>query len=603
MRDFFKLFRYIFPYRAKAALNITFNLISVFFSLFSITMIIPFLRILFGANKRVVELLPWGINTINHNVDYLLSLAIERYSTSKALLILTLIVVAATILKTLFGYFANILMSSVINGIVRDFQLKIYTKVLRLPVGYFLSHRKGDIISRITSDVFEVKASVTSSLDMIFREPLTILVFLVFLFIMNAQLTLFALVILPISGIFIFRLGRSLRKRSLAGQVKMGEIVSQVDETITGMRIIKAFSAETKMQQRFTRLNHLYYQMMNRIAQRRALSLPFGELIGTLVIVNIIYFGGNIVLKNPQSFSAASYIAYLVVFSQVIKPARALANAYFNIQRGLASVQRIEHFLHEEETIADSADAKPIKDFQQRIEYRDVSFRYTEAEVLKNINLTIDKGKSIALVGQSGAGKTTIVDLLPRFYDVTDGDILIDGVSIKTLRLEELRALIGVVSQEAILFNDTFFNNIAFGIDNASMDQVIAAAQIANAHEFIMATENGYNTNIGERGMKLSGGQQQRITIARAVLKNPPILILDEATSSLDTESESLVQEAITKLMKNRTSIIIAHRLSTIRNVDEIYVLHDGEIVENGTHETLLSLDGYYKKLYDMQNF
>lgn len=603
MRDFFKLFRYIFPYRAKAALNITFNLVSVFFSLFSITMIIPFLRILFGTNKRVVELLPWGINTIKHNVDYFLTLAIERYGASKALLILTLIVVAATILKTLSGYFANILMSSVINGIVRDFQLKIYTKILRLPVGYFLNHRKGDIISRITSDVFEVKASVTSSLDMIFREPLTILVFLVFLFIMNVQLTLFALVILPISGIFIFRLGRSLRKRSLAGQVKMGEIVSQVDETITGLRIIKAFNAESKMHQRFARLNHLYYQMMNRIAQRRALSLPFGELIGTLVVVNIIYFGGNIVLKNPQSFSATSYIAYLVVFSQVIKPARALANAYYNIQRGLASVQRIEHFLHEDEVIVNSVNANPINGFQQRIEYKGLSFRYTEAEVLKNINLTIDKGKSIALVGQSGAGKTTIVDLLPRFYDVTDGDILIDGVSVKTLKLEDLRALIGVVTQDAILFNDTFYNNIAFGIENATIEQVIAAAQIANAHEFIMATENGYDTNIGERGMKLSGGQQQRITIARAVLKNPPILILDEATSSLDTESESLVQEAITKLMKNRTSIIIAHRLSTIRNVDEIYVLHDGEIVENGTHEVLLSLDGYYKKLYDMQNF
>jgi subfamily B ATP-binding cassette protein MsbA len=566
-------------------------------------MIIPFLRILFGTNKRVVELLPWGINTIKHNVDYFLTLAIERYGASKALLILTLIVVAATILKTLSGYFANILMSSVINGIVRDFQLKIYTKILRLPVGYFLNHRKGDIISRITSDVFEVKASVTSSLDMIFREPLTILVFLVFLFIMNVQLTLFALVILPISGIFIFRLGRSLRKRSLAGQVKMGEIVSQVDETITGLRIIKAFNAESKMHQRFARLNHLYYQMMNRIAQRRALSLPFGELIGTLVVVNIIYFGGNIVLKNPQSFSATSYIAYLVVFSQVIKPARALANAYYNIQRGLASVQRIEHFLHEDEVIVNSVNANPINGFQQRIEYKGLSFRYTEAEVLKNINLTIDKGKSIALVGQSGAGKTTIVDLLPRFYDVTDGDILIDGVSVKTLKLEDLRALIGVVTQDAILFNDTFYNNIAFGIENATIEQVIAAAQIANAHEFIMATENGYDTNIGERGMKLSGGQQQRITIARAVLKNPPILILDEATSSLDTESESLVQEAITKLMKNRTSIIIAHRLSTIRNVDEIYVLHDGEIVENGTHEVLLSLDGYYKKLYDMQNF
>lgn len=603
MRDFFKLFRYIFPYRAKAALNITFNLVSVFFSLFSITMIIPFLRILFGTNNKIVELLPWGINTIKHNVDYFLTLAIERYSASKALLILTLIVVAATILKTLFGYFSNILMSSVINGIVRDFQLKIYTKILRLPVGYFLNHRKGDIISRITSDVFEVKASVTSSLDMIFREPLTILVFLVFLFIMNVQLTLFALVILPISGIFIFRLGRSLRKRSLAGQVKMGEIVSQVDETITGLRIIKAFNAESKMHQRFARLNHLYYQMMNKIAQRRALSLPFGELIGTLVVVNIIYFGGNIVLKNSQSFSATSYIAYLVVFSQVIKPARALANAYYNIQRGLASVQRIEHFLHEEEIIVNNVNANPINGFQQRVEYKDVSFRYTEAEVLKNINLRIDKGKSIALVGQSGAGKTTIVDLLPRFYDVTDGDILIDGASIKTLKLEELRALIGVVTQDAILFNDTFYNNIAFGIENATMEQVVAAAQIANAHEFIMATENGYDTNIGERGMKLSGGQQQRITIARAVLKNPPILILDEATSSLDTESESLVQEAITKLMKNRTSIIIAHRLSTIRNVDEIYVLHDGEIVENGTHETLLSLDGYYKKLYAMQNF
>jgi len=605
MRNFLNLIRFIFPYKKYAAFNIGFNLLSVVFSLGSLAMVYPFLNILFktAGNEKIAQLLPWTFENIKPNLYYFLSQIIETQGEARALLIVSLLLITLTFFKTTFSYIGSYWMAPIINGVVRDFQKKIYDKILRLPMAYFSDERKGDIISRMTSDVHEVKFSIMSSLDMVFRDPLTILIYLTYLLFTSPQLTLFALVLLPIGGGIIGWLGKNLKKESMIGQIKMGEVISMVEETLSGLRIIKAFNAEKKMLGRFSALNDSYFHTVNKLTRRRSLSTPLSEFLGTIVVVVIMYYGGSRVLHSSSILKPGEFITYLVVFSQIITPAKSLSNAWYSIQKGIASIHRINFIINAEVTIQDKPNPISKQEFVDSIEFKDVTFKYTENEVLKNINLKIGKGRTIALVGQSGSGKSTLVDLIPRFYDVEYGEILLDGVPIKDYKIVDLRGLMGNVNQESILFNDTFFNNISFGVKSATMPEVIAAAKVANAHDFIRASENGYETNIGDRGSKISGGQRQRISIARAVLKNPPILILDEATSALDTESEFLVQEALMNLMKNRTSIVIAHRLSTIKSADEICVLHEGCIVERGKHDDLIELNGYYKKLYDLQMF
>ena len=608
MRNFLNLIRFIFPYKKYAACNIGFNLLSVVFSLGSLAMVYPFLNILFktAGNEKIAKLgklLPWTFDNFKPNLYYFLNQIIDTQGEAKALLIVSILLITLTFFKTTFSYIGSYWMAPIINGVVRDFQKKIYDKILRLPMAYFSDERKGDIISRMTSDVHEVKFSIMSSLDMVFRDPLTILIYLTYLLFTSPQLTLFALVLLPIGGGIIGWLGKNLKKESMVGQIKMGEVISMVEETLSGLRIIKAFNAEKKMSGRFSTLNDTYFHIVNKLTRRRSLSTPLSEFLGTIVVVIIMYYGGSQVLHSSSTLKPGEFITFLVVFSQIITPAKSLSNAWYSIQKGIASIHRINFIIHAEVSIKDKPNAISKQEFVDSIEFKDVTFKYSENEVLKNINLKINKGKTIALVGQSGSGKSTLVDLIPRFYDVENGEIQLDGVPIKDYKIVDLRDLMGNVNQESILFNDTFFNNISFGVKSATLEEVISAAKVANAHDFIRSTENGYETNIGDRGSKLSGGQRQRISIARAVLKNPPILILDEATSALDTESEFLVQEALTNLMKNRTSIVIAHRLSTIKSADEICVLHEGCIVERGKHDVLIELNGYYKKLYDLQMF
>jgi len=603
MKDFFKIARYILPYKKYAILNIVLNLISVFFSLFSFTMVIPFLQILFKTNSEVSALLPWTYHNLQHNFYYYLSFLIHHFGEMKALFLICILVVMMSLLKNFFGYMASWCMAPIINGVVRDFQHKIFNKIIKLPLSYFSDERKGDIISKMTSDVQEIKFSIMSSLDMIFRDPLTILIYVAFLVFMSPALTIFVLILLPISALVIGALGKSLKSKSLIGQNKLGELISIVEETLSGLRIIKAFNGEKKMMEKFNKLNYTFYRIINRITRRRSLSSPMSEFLGMIVTVVILYFGSSMVLGKTSNLTPESFMSYLLVFASVITPAKSLSSAYYNIQKGLASAQRIDVIIDAEETIQDKKDAIPVKEFKSFLEFRDVSFSYVSEPVLKNINLRIEKGKTVALVGRSGSGKSTMVDLIPRFIEANQGEVLIDGIPVQDFKIEDLRNLMGIVSQEAILFNDSFFNNIAFGIENATKEDVIIAAKIANAHSFIMETPDGYDTNVGDRGGKLSGGQRQRISIARAVLKNPPILILDEATSSLDTESERLVQEAIFNLMKNRTSIVIAHRLSTIKHADEICVLDEGKIVERGKHEELLENKGIYKKLHKLQMY
>ncbi|MGC9373513.1 MAG: ABC transporter ATP-binding protein [Bacteroidales bacterium] len=605
MKGYKKILEYIFPYWGKGLTSILFALLATVFSLFSFTGVIPFLGILFKNQPIIENPVPFEFSSeaIMHNFNYFLSQIILTQGERAALLTVSIMVIIFVLLKTSMQYASNYVMAPLRNGVVRDIRNKLNQKILGLQLSYFTEERKGDIISRMTSDVQEVETSVVRSLNNAIKAPITIIIYLIVLFTTSPFLTLFVLLLLPITGGVIGRIGKSLRRKSEKGQSQLGLILSYIEETLFGLRIIKAFNTENKIHDRFVKENNSYTRLMNRIWRRKDLAGPFSEFMATVVIVIIMWYGGSMVLNNDAMMTPQTFIFFLVVFSQIIPPSKEFSTVYYNVQRGLASLDRIEVILDANIKITEKPDAKPKKDFQDCIEYKDVSFKYIEDYVLKDINLTINKGQTVALVGQSGSGKSTLVDLLPRFYDILEGEIKIDGMNIQDLKILDLRNLMGIVSQESILFNDTIYNNIAFGMETASEEEIIAAAKVANAHEFILQTEHGYQTNIGDRGSKLSGGQRQRISIARAVLKNPPIMILDEATSSLDTESEKLVQDALFKLMENRTSIVIAHRLSTVRNADEICVLQEGKIVERGKHDELIELKGIYKKLHDLQSF
>ena len=604
MRDFFKILkRFIPPYKKQLILNFLFNLLSALFTVFSMALMTPILEILFGMSKEVDNLVPWAANldVIKHNLYYYVTLFKESNGPGLTLLFVGIFVIISTLLKVGFAYLGAFEAVFIRNSVVRDLRKIIYAKIMKLALPFFSEERKGDIIARITGDVTEIENSIMSSLDMFLKNPVIIIVLLIAMLIMSPSLTLFIFIVLPLAGFIIGRVGKSLKKVSREGQDKMGMILTVIEETLGGLRIIKAFNAEQKMNDRINSELSDYRRIMNRLMRRRELAHPLSELLGTIVIIIVVWYGGKLILNKDSELSGPEFIVYLGIFYQIINPAKAFTTALYSIQKGLASMDRVDKILMAEVTIQESPNAKPIHNLEYAIEYQNISFAYDEKKVLKNVSLKIEKGKTIALVGQSGSGKTTFVDLLPRFYDVIDGRILIDGIDIRELKLHDLRNLMGNVNQEAILFNDTIYNNIAFGVDNATKEDVINAAKVANAHNFIIETDNGYDTFIGDRGSKLSGGQRQRLSIARAILKNPPILILDEATSALDTESERLVQDALENLMKNRTSLVIAHRLSTVRNANLICVFHDGKIVEQGTHNELMELNGRYKKLHKMQ--
>ena len=584
------------------------NILSAVFNVFSFTLLIPILDILFktGENNKVYEYMEWGTagfkDVAINNFYYYVSQMIQDNGPTTALIFLGLFLALMTLFKTSCYFASSAVMIPLRTGVVRDIRIMVYAKVMRLPMGFFSEERKGDIIARMSGDVGEVENSITSSLDMLIKSPIMIILYFITLIATSWKLTLFTVLVLPAMGWLMGKVGRKLKRQSLEAQGKWSDTMSQLEETLGGLRIIKAFIAEDRMIDRFTRCSNELRDAVNKVAMRQALAHPMSEFLGTILIVSVLWFGGALILGHNSSLTAPTFIFYMVILYSVINPLKDFAKAGYNIPKGLASMERVDKILKAENNIKEIPNPKPLTGMNDRIEFKDISFSYDgKREVLKHVNLTVPKGKTVALVGQSGSGKSTLVDLLPRYHDVQGGDITIDGTSIKDVRIADLRSLIGNVNQEAILFNDTFFNNIAFGVENATMEQVIEAAKIANAHDFIMEKPEGYNTNIGDRGGKLSGGQRQRVSIARAILKNPPILILDEATSALDTESERLVQEALERLMKTRTTIAIAHRLSTIKNADEICVLYEGEIVERGRHEELLELDGYYKRLNDMQ--
>jgi len=609
MKEFFQILRrFVPPYKKFLILNILSNVLSAILNIFSFSLIIPILQILFKLSDQVYKFIPWDADMSMkkialNNFYYYVTDLIKTYGPSKTLLILGLFLSIMTFMKTgtYILTFATII--PIRTGVVRDIRGQFYKKLLNLPLSFYSEERKGDIMARMSGDVQEIETSIMSSLDMIFKNPILIIMYFGTLLAISWELTLFTIAVLPGMGWLMGTIGKKLKKKSLIAQSQWSDMMSQMEETLGGLRIIKAFNAEHKMDDRFNRCNNEYRHTISKVNTRQQMSGPMSEFLGTVLIVIVLWFGGTLILRNSSTIDAPSFIFYLVILYSLINPLKDFSKAAYSIPKGLASMQRVDKILQAENSMEISKNPTPIKDLKDKIVYKDVSFKYESEYVLKHINLVIPKGKTVALVGQSGSGKSTLVDLLPRFYDVTEGEILIDGVNVKDTTLYDLRSVMGNVNQEAILFNDTFYHNIAFGVENATMEQVIEAAKIANAHEFIMASEKGYETNIGDRGGKLSGGQRQRISIARAILKNPPILILDEATSALDTESERMVQEALDNLMKNRTTIAIAHRLSTIKNADEICVLHEGEIVERGKHDELIELDGYYRRLCDMQGF
>lgn len=599
--------RYLGPYRKYLAWSVVLNFVSQWLNVFSFVLLIPILNILFKIDTTVYEYKEWTWSTLSKDlvVNNAYAWVQELINTHGAFLTLVIMGVALIVMTGLktTGYFASsAIMVPLRTGVVRDIRTAVYNKVMKLPLSFFSEERKGDIIARMSADVQAVEMSIANSVDMLIRQPIAILVCFVTLFAVSWQLTLFVLVVAPVAGWFMGIVGRKLKRQSESVQRQWGSIMAQLDETLGGLRIIKAFIAEKKMEKRFLRINNSYRKDMNAMVIRQGAAHPMSEFLGTIILTVVLWFGGALILNDSNLIDASTFIFYMVILYSVINPLKEFSRAAYQIPQGLASMDRIDFILKAHNPIKEPENPQPMTAFEKEIELRDVSFSYTEGkDVLKHINLTVPKGKTIALVGQSGSGKSTLVDLIPRFHDVKKGEVLIDGKNIKCLRISDLRSIIGNVNQEAILFNDTFYNNITFGVENASMEQVIEAAKIANAHDFIMETEKGYDTMIGDRGGRLSGGQRQRISIARAILKNPPILILDEATSALDTESERLVQEALERLMKSRTTIAIAHRLSTIRNADVIHVLYEGEIVESGQHDELIAKGGYYKRLYDMQ--
>ena len=617
---FLKLIRrFVPPYKGEMALNIFFNLLSTILSLFSFAAIIPVLQILFGLSENttqyvdlatVASLSDW-LSALKNNLYCWMSEQMAVHGGGYMLFLLGLFLVVMTGFKCFTAWMANFYMVPIRTGVLRDLRKSLYDKVVSLPIGYFTEERKGDVMSRMTNDVNEVEASIMAALDVLFKDPIMLLIYLITLFCIAWQLTLFVLVLLPVAGLLIGRIGRSLKRASQRGQEQNAEILTQIDETLGGLRVVKAFNAEDKLKQRFLNLINDTRRTFNRINRRYYLAHPVSEFLGTALVAVILWFGGMLILSDHSTIDAATFIYYLVIFYSLINPAKDLSKAGYGVRKGMASLERIDKILNTQSNIIEQTDPKPLSDFREGIEYRDVCFAYREdVPVLRHINLSIRKGQMVALVGQSGSGKTTLADLLPRFYDPVSGTITIDGTDIRDVSTYDLRALMGNVNQEAILFNDSFYNNITFGVDTTQpapngqtwQQAVEAAARIANAHDFIMATPDGYGTYIGDRGSRLSGGQRQRISIARAILKNPPILILDEATSALDTESEKAVQQALEHLMKDRTTLVVAHRLSTIRNADLICVMHEGEIVEQGRHADLLALNGYYRRLVDMQN-
>ena len=607
MKEFLLILRrFIPPYKKYLVLTVLFNILSAVLNIFSFAALIPILQILFRTEGTgtATHLMPWTLDNIKevmaNNADYYVTQLIGNVGATTTLLLIGLFLAFTTFLKTGAYFLSSATIIPIRTGVVRDIRNQLYAKITSLPLGFFSEERKGDIIARMTGDVGEIESSIMSSLDMLFKNPILIISYFTALLFISWQLTLFTLVFVPVFGWFMGFVGRKLKRKSIEAQSLWSDTMSQVEETLGGLRIIKAFCAEEKMNNRFSDINNHYRSSVQRVNIRQQMAHPMSEFLGTVLIIIVLWVGGILVL-DQQILSGPTFIYYLVMLYSIINPLKDFSKASYNIPKGLASMERVDKILKAENTIKEPANAKHINAFEHQIEFRHVSFRYGEQWVLRDINLVIPKGKTIALVGQSGSGKSTLVDLIPRYYDVQQGEVLIDDINVKDLGIHDLRQLIGNVNQEAILFNDSFIGNITFGVDHATQEQVEQAARIANAHEFIMQSEHGYDTNIGDRGGRLSGGQRQRVSIARAILKNPPILILDEATSALDTESERLVQDALERLMKTRTTVAIAHRLSTIKNADEICVLHEGQIVERGTHEELLKIDGYYKKLHDMQ--
>ena len=606
MKEFFQILRrFVPPYKRYLVMTVSFNILSAVLNIFSFAAIIPILQIIFKTEKAAAapQLMAWNWDNMKevaaNNMDYYVNALIADIGPTTTLLVLGLFLATMTFLKTGAYFLSSATVIPIRTGIVRDIRNQLYRKITSLPIGFFSEERKGDIIARMSGDVQEIENSIMSSLDMIFKNPILIIAYFATLLCISWQLTLFTILFVPVMGWIMGKVGRKLKRKSKEAQALWSDTMSQVEETLGGLRIIKAFCAEEKMNRRFDNTNSSYRNQILKVNTRQQMAHPMSEFLGTVMIIIVLWFGGILVL-NQQVLSGPTFIYYLVILYSIINPLKDFSKAGYNIPKGLASMERVDKILLAESDIKEKENPQHISSFDHTIEFRHVSFRYGEQWVLRDINLTIEKGKTIALVGQSGGGKSTMVDLIPRYYDVQEGEVLIDGINVKDLDIHDLRQLIGNVNQEAILFNDTFFNNISFGVDNATQQQVEEAARIANADEFIKASENGYDTNIGDRGGRLSGGQRQRI--ARAILKNPPILILDEATSALDTESERLVQDALERLMKTRTTVAIAHRLSTIKNADEICVLHEGQIVERGTHDELISKDGYYKKLHDMQS-